>query len=96
MGTIRGVTIKGQLLADEDLRLEGSVEGTIEMRGHLTVLGDVNGSIQADAIDIGPSARVRANVLTKHLAMAEGAQFNGSVNTERARAAIEIAKRRAG
>ncbi|HET7373892.1 MAG TPA: polymer-forming cytoskeletal protein [Gemmatimonadaceae bacterium] len=95
MTTIRGVRIRGQLLAEEDLSIDGDVEGTIDLRGHLTVLGRFEGSIQADAVDIGPDARVQANVLTKQLALAEGAQFNGSVNTERARAAIEVARRRA-
>ena len=80
MLTTSGLTIKGQLLADEDVRIEGTFEGTIEVRGHSLVLG--------------PSARVTANVLTAHLELAEGAEFNGSVNTERARAAIEIARRR--
>ena len=80
MLTTGGLTIKGQLLADEDVRIEGNFEGTIEVRGHCLVLG--------------PSARVRANVVTEHLEVADGAQFTGSVNTERARAAIEVARRR--
>ena len=94
MGTIRGVTIKGQLTGDEDLRIEGNVEGTIDLHGHLTLLGRVDGNIQADSVDITSSANVHANVLTKRLGLQDGAQFNGSVNTERARAAIEIARRR--
>lgn len=80
MLTTGRLTIKGQLQADEDVLIEGNFEGTIEVRGHSLVLG--------------PSARVTANVLTAHLEVAEGAQFNGSVNTERARAAVEVARRR--
>lgn len=113
MLSMGGLTIRGQLLADEDVRIEGSFEGTIEVRGHdlvtgegsridaavsarsVRVLGRVDGNIQADVVELGPSARVQANVLAKQLAVADGAQFNGAVNTERARAAIEVARRRA-
>jgi cytoskeletal protein CcmA (bactofilin family) len=80
MLTTGGLTIKGQLLADEDVRIEGSFEGTIEVRGH--------------SLSIASSAHVRANVVTHRLELAEGAEFNGSVNTDRARAAIEVARHR--
>jgi cytoskeletal protein CcmA (bactofilin family) len=62
--------------------------GTGPIDGHL------EGHITADTVDIGPTATVDANILTKKFALEEGARFNGAVNTERARAAANIAKHR--
>ena len=109
---IGGLTIKGELHASEDLTIEGTFEGTIDVRGHrlvmgtdsrvratvsaaaVTVRGRLEGHIAADHVDIGREARVDASVMTKQLALEEGARFNGVVNTERARAAGEVAKRK--
>jgi cytoskeletal protein CcmA (bactofilin family) len=60
------------------------------------LLGEITGHIVADAVDIGRTADVQANVMTKQLTLADGARFNGSVNTERARAAVEVARHRSG
>ena len=112
MGRTGGLSIRGELSAEEDLRIDGIFEGSIDLHGHdlvtgetsqidaavsarvVTVLGRVQGQIVADLVDIGETAVVRANVMTRQLALAEGAQFNGSVNTERARAAVDIARHR--
>lgn len=42
----RGITIKGNLSGAEDLVIEGTVEGHISMKNHLTIME--SGSIQAD------------------------------------------------
>ena len=60
----------------------------------VTVDGHLEGHITADSVDIGPTAIVEANVMARHFALEEGAQFKGSVNTERARAAGHIARHR--
>jgi cytoskeletal protein CcmA (bactofilin family) len=60
----------------------------------VTIDGHLEGPIIADTVDIGPTATVDANILTKKFALEEGARFNGAVNTERARAAGNIAKHR--
>ena len=60
----------------------------------VTVDGRLEGHITAEAVDIGPKASVDASVITTKLALEEGATFNGAVNTERARAAANIAKHR--
>jgi cytoskeletal protein CcmA (bactofilin family) len=60
----------------------------------VTVEGRLEGHINADVVDIVAGALVDANVMAKSLALEEGARFNGSVNTERARAALEIARHR--
>jgi cytoskeletal protein CcmA (bactofilin family) len=105
--------IKGQLSAEEDLTIDGSFEGAIDLHGHhlttgaqsnvkarvsaraVTVLGRLEGHITADAVDIRPTAVVEANLVTRQFALEEGGSFNGQVNTERARAAGDIARHRA-
>jgi cytoskeletal protein CcmA (bactofilin family) len=108
-----GLTIRGDLTANEDLTIDGVFEGSIDLKGHLltmaegarvnafvsarvvTVLGRLHGHITADVVDIGPEAIVEANVIAPQIALEEGGSFTGAVNTERARAAGEIARRRA-
>jgi cytoskeletal protein CcmA (bactofilin family) len=107
-----GLKIKGDLTAREDITIEGSFEGSIDVNGHhlvttagsqvhaavsarvVTVLGRLQGHVTADVVDIGPTALVDASVVTKQLSLEEGARFNGAVNTERARAAGNIARHR--
>jgi len=60
----------------------------------VTVDGHLEGHITAERVDIGPNATVEANVIARHFALEEGAQFKGAVNTERARAAGNIARHR--
>jgi cytoskeletal protein CcmA (bactofilin family) len=60
----------------------------------VTVDGYLEGHITAESVDIGPTATVEANVIAKHFALEEGAHFKGAVNTERARAAGNIARHR--
>jgi cytoskeletal protein CcmA (bactofilin family) len=108
------IQIKGELSADEDVTIEGSFEGAIDLQGHhlttgagsdvkarvsaraVTVLGRLEGHIVADAVDIRPTAVVQASLVTKRFALEEGGRFNGQVNTERARAAGDILRHRAG
>jgi len=59
-----------------------------------TVDGRVEGHINADILDVGPTATVQASVIAPKFSVEEGATFNGPVNTERARAAGTIAKHR--
>jgi cytoskeletal protein CcmA (bactofilin family) len=107
-----GLIIKGELTADEDLTIDGSFEGSIDLPGHhlvtgagsnvnasvtahlVTVRGRLEGHISAERVDISPTALVDASVVTDQLALEDGAMFNGAVNTERARAAAEIARHR--
>ena len=109
---VRGLTIKGELVAREDLTIDGVFEGTIDIPGYclttgktsfvnaavsagtVSVNGRLDGHITADLVEVRPGALVTANLLTKQFSLEEGAQFNGAVNTERARAAASIARHR--
>ena len=108
----RGLTIKGELTAKEDLQIDGSFEGSIDLPGHhlvtgadskinasvtaqlVTVKGRLQGHITAERVDISSTALVDASVIAPRLALGDGATFNGAVNTDRARAAADIARHR--
>ena len=110
----RNLRINGDLTAGEDLTIDCTFEGSIQLPGHtltiaprsqvhaavsaqiVTVHGNFEGQIEAESLLVTPDAKVNATVLTKNFTLQEGALFNGSVNTERARAAGEVAKHRAG
>jgi cytoskeletal protein CcmA (bactofilin family) len=80
---------KHRLVAAEGSRVNASVTALA-----VTIDGRLEGHITADSVDIGPKAMVDASLITGKLALEEGATFNGAVNTERARAAANIAKHR--
>jgi cytoskeletal protein CcmA (bactofilin family) len=61
----------------------------------VTVHGHFEGQIEAEALHVSASASVNATAIAKKLTIQEGAEFTGAVNTERARAAGDIAKHRA-
>jgi cytoskeletal protein CcmA (bactofilin family) len=97
----KNLKINGDLTAGEDLTIDCTFDGSIQLPGHhltqtVTVHGNFEGQIEAEILHVTPNANVNATVITKKLTVQEGALFNGSVNTERARAAAEVAKHRAG
>jgi cytoskeletal protein CcmA (bactofilin family) len=61
----------------------------------VTVHGHFDGQIEAEVVTISPGAEVTATVIGKKIAIQDGAVFTGSVNTERARAANDVARHRA-
>jgi cytoskeletal protein CcmA (bactofilin family) len=105
--------INGDLTAGEDLTVDCTFDGSIQLPGHhltiaagskvnaavtaqiVTVNGQFEGQIETESLHVGPNASLTATVVTKKLALHDGAQFTGSVNTERARAAGEVARHRA-
>lgn len=110
----KNLRINGDLTAGEDLTVDCTFDGSIQLPGHhltiapgshvhaavsaqtVTVHGNFEGQIEAEILHVAPSANVTATVMAKKLTVQDGALFNGSVNTERARAAAEVAKHRAG
>lgn len=45
----RSVTVKGQIISEEDLVIDGDVEGTVEVRDHRLTLGP-NGKLRASSV----------------------------------------------
>ena len=58
------------------------------------VHGHLDGHISADRVELAPTALVAASIVSPRLAVQDGAQFTGAVNTERAQAAGSVARHR--
>lgn len=98
----KSVVIKGELSGDEDLTIEGRVEGTIELRNHvltigstghveaqvvaksIVVLGHVTGNLTAtEKVDIREEGSVEGDIMAPRVAIADGAEFRGSIDMQR-------------
>ena len=88
-----GVRIRGDLVTDGDLQLDGAIEGDLSV-GQLTIgeTGLVSGTIQADAVEVRgrvvgticarrvrllASARVDGDISHTELSIESGAHFEG-------------------
>lgn len=100
MGYIgESIIIKGGLSGNEDLTIDGRVEGKIELKDHnltiggagrvfaeifaksVTITGEVNGNVRAEErIEITNSGKVKGDLLSPRITIADGAQFKGSVD----------------
>ena len=92
------IRIQGELSGDEDLVVEGRVEGKISVsKGlrigpqaqvnaevkahHVTIAGRIVGNVTAtEKVEILPSGILEGNIRAPKIAIAEGAQFKGSVD----------------
>jgi len=92
------IRIQGELSGDEDLVVEGRVEGKISVtKGlrigpqaqvnaevkahHVVIAGRIVGNVIAtDKVEILPSGVLEGNIRAPKIAIAEGAQFKGSVD----------------
>jgi len=78
-----------RFVAGKNARVNASVKAkTVSVDGH------VDGHITADVVDIHPTAVVSGSIVSGKLSVNDGANVNVSVNTERARAAGNVAKHR--
>jgi cytoskeletal protein CcmA (bactofilin family) len=112
MPTGRNLTIKGDLTASEDITVDFTIDGSVDLPKNRLVVtedgqlnatvtaaavvirGHLEGHISADRLELASSAVVNAGVMTERLLLQDGAQFTGPVNTERARAAGNVARSR--
>jgi cytoskeletal protein CcmA (bactofilin family) len=95
--------IKGELRVEEDLTIDGRVEGRIDLGDHnlwIASHGEVNAVIHAknviiagalvgkitatEMVEIKLSGSVEANIKCPRVLIADGARFNGSIDTDRA------------
>ena len=92
------IRIQGELSGDEDLVVEGRVEGKISVsKGlrigpqaqvnaevkahHVVIAGRVVGNVIAvEKVELLPSGILEGNIRSPKIAIAEGAQFKGSVD----------------
>lgn len=92
------LVFKGELSADEDLVIQGTIEGTIAHHkknltvgregrvkadihaASVTIEGHVEGDIHGDDfVELAKNAVVTGNIFCSRIKMADGAQFNGSI-----------------
>ena len=103
-GSTLGPTLrfKGDLVADEDLVVQGQLEGSIlhtrlltigpdgSMKGdirarRIVVEGRVDGDLYAlESVTVRATGHVRGSLYAPRVAIAEGANFNGTVDMEKA------------
>lgn len=93
------ILIKGELTGMEDLTIDGTVEGKIELREHnltvgpngkikadiyaqtITITGEVHGNAYAqEKVEIGETGILHGDMVAPRIAIADGAQFKGSVD----------------
>jgi cytoskeletal protein CcmA (bactofilin family) len=78
-----------RLVVTEDAQVNATVTAaSVTVRGHL------DGHIVADRLELTSSAVVSAGLVVTRFALHDGAQFTGPVNTERAKAALTVARHR--
>jgi len=78
-----------RLVVTEDAQVNATVTAaSVTVRGHL------DGHIVAERLELTSSSVVNAGVVVTRLALHDGAQFTGPVNTERAKAAGTVARHR--
>src|ERR1700720_74128 len=81
----KSVQIKGELTGSEDLYLDGSIEGSIDLRDHSLIIGP-NGKIKADitARDLVVHGKVEGNVTaTGRVELRKSCTLIGDVSTQR-------------
>jgi cytoskeletal protein CcmA (bactofilin family) len=89
--SILGPTLyfKGDLSADEDLLIQGRVEGSVTHTQRLTVgvqgtvEGTVDGDLQAEkSVFVKETAKVCGNIFAPTVSIVEGANFSGSIDMD--------------
>jgi cytoskeletal protein CcmA (bactofilin family) len=81
----KSVQIKGELTGSEDLYLDGSIEGTIDLRDHSLIIGP-NGKIKAgiSARDLVVHGRIEGNITaTGRVELRKSCTLIGDVSTQR-------------
>lgn len=81
----KSVQIKGELTGSEDLYLDGSIEGTIDLRDHSLIIGP-NGKIKAGitARDLVVHGRIEGNVTASgRVELRKSCTLIGDVSTQR-------------
>jgi cytoskeletal protein CcmA (bactofilin family) len=79
---VAGTSIKGEITADGDFRIDGTLVGSINCKGKIVIgqSGNIEGEIICQNADI--SGRIRAHVKVEQLLMLKStAEMNGDVVT---------------
>ncbi len=104
------ICIRGELTGNEDLTIEGKIEGKIELKEHnltigpngrieaeinakiVIVEGEVTGNIVArEKVQLAETGRVKGDIISPRIVIADGARFKGSVDMSGAPETIKSA-----
>jgi cytoskeletal protein CcmA (bactofilin family) len=81
----KSISIKGDVLGEEDTVIEGRVEGRIELKNHHLTIGangDVQGEVSAKQVTI--VGRVSGNVVaTERIELRDSGRLEGDLSTPR-------------
>lgn len=75
---------QGKIISSDELIIgeKGDVDAEIEV-ARISISGAVKGTIKAvEKVELLPTSKVNANIITKHLVINEGAIFNGSCSMD--------------
>ena len=77
-----GTSIEGNVISSGDIRIDGSLKGTVKTRGKLVVgpSGNVEGEVYCQNADISGSIRGKVNV-TELLSLKGTAKLSGEIST---------------
>src|SRR5690606_1823424 len=79
------IVFKGELSGEEDLLVQGRVEGTIDLKGHQLTIGS-QGVIKANvsARNVIIEGSIEGDVVAaEHIAVKSGSRVNGNLKAER-------------
>jgi cytoskeletal protein CcmA (bactofilin family) len=78
------IAVRGTLVGEEDLVVEGRVEGSLRLAGHLVVAepGVVEANLEVDSIDVR-GAVFGDIVASRSITIEKGAQVHGNVRAPR-------------
>jgi cytoskeletal protein CcmA (bactofilin family) len=77
-----GTSIEGDVISSGDIRIDGSLKGTLKTRGKLVVgpSGQVEGTVSCQNADISGNVRGKVNV-TELLSLKATAKLSGEIST---------------
>lgn len=79
------ITFKGELSGEEDLLVQGCVEGTVDLKGNHLIIG-TNGVVKANvkARIVTVEGSIEGDVVaSEHIAVKSGSRVNGNLKAER-------------
>lgn len=78
------IAVRGSLSGEEGLVVEGRIEGSVSLRGHLVVArtGEMEADIEVDSIEV--HGRVQGDIAaTRSITIEQGAYVSGNVRAPR-------------
>jgi cytoskeletal protein CcmA (bactofilin family) len=78
------IAVRGTLVGEEDLVVEGRVEGSVTLTGHLVIAepGVVEANLEVDSIDVR-GAVIGDILASRSITIEKGAQVHGNVRAPR-------------